>query len=117
MPEPLKIENFSSFAINSKTYDLSFSELYKTVSLHLKDLTQESYEQLSILLNLSRKGSLPAHFQLNSFDEKIILFMINWLPPSEGRQIYYPEEIKLGEVLPNKALYQIKLTEIKWLLK
>lgn len=41
--EPLKVENFSSFAINSKTYDLSFTELYKSVSLHLKELTQESF--------------------------------------------------------------------------
>jgi len=43
--------------------------------------------------------------------------MINWLSPTEGRQVYYPNEIKLGEVMPSKTLYQVKLTEIKWLLK
>jgi len=43
--------------------------------------------------------------------------MINWLSPMDGKQVYYPEEIELGEVLPSKMLYQLKLTEIKWLLK
>jgi hypothetical protein len=36
--------------------------------------------------------------------------MIKWLSPAEGKHIYYPEEISLGEVMPTKGLYQVKLT-------
>ncbi len=36
IPEPLNLSNFSSFAIESKTYDLSFTEFYCSVSQHLK---------------------------------------------------------------------------------
>lgn len=31
--------------------------------------------------------------------------------------MYYSEDIELGEIMPSKTLYEIKLTEIKWYLK
>jgi hypothetical protein len=40
VPEPLGVENFCAFGVHSKTYDLSFTELYTTVGQHLKDLSQ-----------------------------------------------------------------------------
>lgn len=31
--------------------------------------------------------------------------------------VYYPEEIEIGEVLPCKRLYLLRLAEIRWMLK
>lgn len=86
---------------------------------HLKEHTQESFEQLSILLNLQRKSELPSHFSMSDFDEKIMLYMINWISPKDGHHLYYQDRQmgKIGEKLPSKTLYETKLSEIKWFLK
>ena len=52
----------------------------------------------------------------NTYDD-IISFLVNWLSPTQAREVYYPEEIEFGEILPSKTLYQIKLAEIRWNLK
>ena len=48
-----------------------------------------------------------------------MLYMINWISPKDGRNLYYQNgQIgKISEILPSKALYETKLNEIKWILK
>lgn len=46
--------------------------------------------------------------------DKIIMFLVNWLPPHQARDVYYPQEIQFGEVLPSTSIYQVKIAEIKW---
>lgn len=43
--------------------------------------------------------------------------MINWISPKEGRQFYYMDGERGGGEGPSMMLYEVKLGEIKWVLK
>ncbi len=43
--------------------------------------------------------------------------MINWISPGNAPQLYSNDWRGGDELMPAKVVYEIKLTEIKWLLK
>ena len=55
--------------------------------------SDESYEQLKIILNLHRIQNIPSHFRMSDIYDDILKFLVNWLPPVKARDLYYPQEI------------------------
>ena len=83
----------------------------------LQEPSDESYEQLRVILNLNRVQNIPPHFRMSTMYDRIIRFLVNWLPPAQAQDVYYPQKIEFGEILPSTALYEVKLAEIRWHLK
>jgi hypothetical protein len=50
--------HFVEWTSKSRVYDLSFTELYAQIQAKMRDLSFESFEQLSAILNLSRREGL-----------------------------------------------------------
>ena len=80
-----------------------------TIKSILSEPTIESFEQLKLLLNLARVQNVATHFKMSDMYERIVSFLTNWLTPEQGANIYNPQEIELGETLPSKLLYTLKL--------
>lgn len=93
---PFGINNLASFEVKSKVYDLGFTEFYRSIHNLLDEPSDESYEQLRILLNLNRVQNIAPHFKMSDTYDKIIKFLVNWLPPAQAYDLYYPQEIQLG---------------------
>ena len=57
----------------------------------ISEQTDESYDQLKLILNLSRNNNIPSHFRLSDLYDDLIMFLINWLPPADANDVYYPQ--------------------------
>ena len=72
---------------------MGFTEHYTSVRNLLSEETGEAYDQLKLMLNLTRHNNIPSHFRLSDLYDELIMFLVKWLPPAEARDVYYPQEI------------------------
>lgn len=90
-PAVFTVNNFCSFEMDTKVYDLGFTELYTSIKNLLNEETAEAYDQIRLMLNLSRNNHIPSHFRLSSLYDDLIMFLVKWLPPAQARDVYYPQ--------------------------
>lgn len=94
-------------------YDLAFTDHYTLIAARLQQLTYESFEQLSSILNLERRVGLDSHYSLGDMHEELVLYLINWLSPQQAPFLYETPR----DPLPSRIFYQTQLTAVKWELK